>query len=146
MKKFTAAHALSNPKELKAFFDQFGFLHISQFYNTDICESAIEVIQNYEKSLTDSNNVEFVTENISGKCLIKYWQGIFGYNQSFRYKAELNKDINMKLIEWCDKNCEGKYGWYFKIKQPSTNWPTRERAVFTFQKKFDCVNFKLKQL
>ena len=69
-----------------------------------------------------------------------------GYNQSFRYKAELNKDINMKLIEWCDKNCEGKYGWYFKIKQPSTNWPTRECAVFTFQKKFDCVNFKLKQL
>ena len=69
-----------------------------------------------------------------------------GYNQSFRYKAELNKDINMNIISWCDKNCEGKFGWYFKIKQPTHRWPTREQAVFTFQKKIDCVNFKLKQL
>lgn len=69
-----------------------------------------------------------------------------GYNQSFRYTAEFNKDINMKIIEWCDRNCNGKFGWYFQIKKPTAKWPTRQQAVFTFQKKIDCINFKLKQL
>ena len=69
-----------------------------------------------------------------------------GYNQSFRYKAELTKDINMRIINWCDNNCDGRYGWYFQQKKPSASWPTREHAVFTFQKKQDCFNFKLKQL
>tara|TARA_X000000950_G_scaffold269582_1_gene348407 strand:- start:5372 stop:5659 length:288 start_codon:yes stop_codon:yes gene_type:complete len=69
-----------------------------------------------------------------------------GYNQNFRFKAELSKDINIKTIMWCDKNCDGKYGWHFQIKQPSAKWPTREQAVMTFQKKIDCINFKLKQL
>jgi len=69
-----------------------------------------------------------------------------GYNQSFKYKAELTKDISMKIIEWCDKNCDSKYGWYFQQKKPSAKWPTRQQTVFTFQNKFDCINFKLKQL
>jgi hypothetical protein len=69
-----------------------------------------------------------------------------GYNRSFRYTASLNKDINMNIINWCDKNCHGNFGWYFKIKKPSDRWPTREQAIFTFQKKIDCINFKLKQL
>jgi len=69
-----------------------------------------------------------------------------GYNQDFKFKAQLSKDISMKIINWCDKNCDGKFGWYFQNKQPSPKWPTREQAVMTFQKKIDCINFKLKQL
>ncbi len=69
-----------------------------------------------------------------------------GYNKSFKFKAELTKDINMKTILWCNSNSDGKFGWYFQIKKPTAKWSTREQAVISFQKKIDCINFKLKQL
>ncbi len=70
-----------------------------------------------------------------------------GYNQSFKYNVPLVKmDINMKIIEWCNKYCDGKFGWYFEDCEPSRSWPARQRAIITFQRKADCFNFKLKIL
>ena len=68
-----------------------------------------------------------------------------GYNQSFKYNVPLVKmDINMGIIEWCNRYCDGKFGWYFEECSPSRSWPARQRAVMTFQSKADCFNFKLK--
>jgi hypothetical protein len=70
-----------------------------------------------------------------------------GYNQSFKYNVPLVKmDINMGIIEWCNRYCDGKFGWYFEECSPSRSWPARQRAVMTFQSKADCFNFKLKIL
>ena len=92
MKKFSAAEALSSPDELKTFFDKYGFLHIGQFYEPTLCQSAQKAIEDYEKELVESNKVELVTETIDNHCFIKYWQGIFGVNQSFR------KFLNYRLM------------------------------------------------
>lgn len=86
------AEALSTPNDLKAFFEKYGFLHIAQFYEPSLCYSAQKVIEDYEQDLNESNKVELVTENIDGQCLIKYWQGIFGFNQAFR------KFLNLRLL------------------------------------------------
>ena len=70
-----------------------------------------------------------------------------GYNQSFKYNVPLVKlDISMNIINWCDRYCDGKFGWFFEDCQPSRSWPARQRAVITFQKKTDCFSFKLKIL
>ena len=67
-----------------------------------------------------------------------------GYNKSFKFNTELNKKITMQLIQWCDRNCVGKFGWYFKDRKVDNK--IKRLTVFTFQKKYDCFNFKLKQL
>ena len=61
-----------------------------------------------------------------------------GFNRSFRYNTDLKTNINMKIILWCNKNCQGRYGWFFDN--------TKEKPTITFQKKIDYVNFKLKYL
>jgi len=68
-----------------------------------------------------------------------------GYNKSFKYLAVLKNNINMRLINWCDRNCNGKYGWYFEDHKTSFHNIQRS-TVFTFEKKIDCFNFKLRYL
>lgn len=68
-----------------------------------------------------------------------------GYNKSFKYSAVLKNNINMQLINWCDRKCEGKYGWYFEDHKTSVHCVQRS-TVITFERKIDCFNFKLKYL
>ena len=69
-----------------------------------------------------------------------------GYNKSFKYHATLKNKINKNLIQWCDRNCVGKYGWYFKDQRWDMHHIISRSTIFTFEKKIDCFNFKLKQL
>lgn len=71
-----------------------------------------------------------------------------GYNQDYKFKVELSKNINMKIITWCDNNCSGKFGWYFDdvVSGQRLDHTVIRKTIFTFQKKYDCFNFKLKQL
>ena len=59
-----------------------------------------------------------------------------------------DKNINMKIITWCDNNCSGKFGWYFDdvVSGQRLDHTVTRKTIFTFEKKYDCFNFKLKQL
>ena len=49
-----------------------------------------------------------------------------GFNQSFKYNVPLVKlDISMNIINWCDKYCDCKFGWFFEDCRPSRSWPAR---------------------
>ena len=67
-----------------------------------------------------------------------------GYNKSFKFNTTLSKKMNMNLITWCNTNCEGNFGCYFK--DTMVNERVKRSTVFTFENKYDCFNFKLKQL
>ena len=72
-----------------------------------------------------------------------------GYNKSFKYSTDYAKKINMRIISWCNNNCTGKFGWYFEDvidKAFASNHRVKRKTVFTFEKKYDCFNFKIKQL
>lgn len=81
-----------------------------------------------------------------------------GYNKSFKYSTDYTKKINMRIISWCNNNCTGKFGWYFEdvIDKAfassreeiinAINHRVKRKTVFTFEKKYDCFNFKIKQL
>lgn len=71
-----------------------------------------------------------------------------GYNQNYRFKVELSKKIKMETINWCNNNCSGKFGWYFDdvMSGRRLDYKVTRKTIFTFQKKYDCFNFKLKYL
>ena len=38
-----------------------------------------------------------------------------GYMQQFEYNVDMNSNgVMSECIEWCQQNCEGKWGWWFK--------------------------------
>ena len=68
-----------------------------------------------------------------------------GYNREFRYNVPLGCDgVNMGKVMWCNHNCEGAFGWWFKDHRPTRKCPIRHEVVMSFRKKIDCFNFKLK--
>lgn len=70
-----------------------------------------------------------------------------GYNKSFKYSTDYSKKINMRIISWCNNNCTGKFGWYFEdVVDKLLFCKVKRKTVFTFEKKYDCFNFKIKQL
>lgn len=48
--------------------------------------------------------------------------------------------VSMQEISWCQKNCEGKWGWLFKSSDID---PDRWQAYMSFENTQDALKFKL---
>ena len=70
-----------------------------------------------------------------------------GYMKQFRYNIDMNNNgISGECIEWCQINCEGKWGWWFEPAQviinPANHWE-HQNAYMSFQRKKDASRFWL---
>ena len=70
-----------------------------------------------------------------------------GYEQRYKYNVDMNSNgIPGECIEWCQVNCEGKWGWWFEQTDLyGTAWHNWEeqRAYMSFQKKKEATRFWL---
>ena len=70
-----------------------------------------------------------------------------GYGKKFRFNIDMNANgIGGDLIEWCQINCNGKWGWWFEptqeIVNPLNHWE-HQNAYMSFQRKKDATKFWL---
>lgn len=69
-----------------------------------------------------------------------------GYEKKFRFNIDMNSNgINAECIEWCQVNCEGKWGWWFKGPENTFtyhNWE-EQSSYMSFQYKRDATRFWL---
>jgi len=70
-----------------------------------------------------------------------------GYMQQFKFNVDMNSNGVMgECIEWCQLNCEGKWGWWFEpvgeIKNPKNHWE-HQNAYMSFERKLDATRFWL---
>ena len=70
-----------------------------------------------------------------------------GYQKKFRFNIDMNSNgIMGECIEWCQVNCEGKWGWWFennnRIENPKTHWED-QNSYMSFQFKRDATRFWL---
>ena len=70
-----------------------------------------------------------------------------GYMQKFKYNIDMNSNgIMGECIEWCQENCEGKWGWWFEpageIENPKNHWEY-QNAYMSFEKKKDATMYWL---
>jgi hypothetical protein len=70
-----------------------------------------------------------------------------GYMKKFRFNIDMNSNgIMGECITWCQINCEGKWGWWFKpvgeIQNPTNHWE-HQNAYMSFQRKKDATRFWL---
>ena len=70
-----------------------------------------------------------------------------GYEKKFRFNIDMNSNgIMGECIEWCQVNCEGKWGWWFQpaniIENPMYHWEN-QNAFMSFSHKRDATKFWL---
>ena len=70
-----------------------------------------------------------------------------GYEKKFRFNIDMNSNgIMGECIEWCQINCEGKWGWWFDQKElynPNYhNWEEQD-AYMSFEDKREATAFFL---
>ena len=70
-----------------------------------------------------------------------------GYEKKFRFNVDMNSNgINGECIEWCQVNCEGKWGWWFEGPESDNtyhhNWEDQDSSM-SFQYKRDATKFWL---
>ena len=70
-----------------------------------------------------------------------------GYECQFEHNIDMNSNgIKGDCIEWCQKNCEGKWGWWFEqndLYDPLRhNWE-EQSSYMSFEKKLDATRFWL---
>ena len=70
-----------------------------------------------------------------------------GYEKKFQYNIDMNSNgIMAECIEWCQVNCEGKWGWWFEqndLYDPMRhNWEEQD-SYMSFEKKIDASRFWL---
>ena len=70
-----------------------------------------------------------------------------GYLKRFKYNIDMNSNgIVGECIEWCQLNCEGRWGWYFENKGMYNphyhNWE-EQNSYMSFEKKTDATKFWL---
>jgi hypothetical protein len=68
-----------------------------------------------------------------------------GYMQQFEYNIDMNSNgIMGDCIDWCQRKCEGKWGWWFEpageIENPKDHWED-QNAYMSFEKKSDATKF-----
>ena len=68
-----------------------------------------------------------------------------GYDKRFKYVIDMNSNgIMAECIDWCQKNCEGKWGWWFEpageIENPTNHWED-QNAYMSFEIKRDATRF-----
>ena len=67
--------------------------------------------------------------------------------KKFRYNIDMNSnEIMGECIEWCQINCQGNWGWWFKpagnIENPQNHWED-QNSYMSFQYKRDATRFWL---
>ena len=82
------------------------------------------------------NKIKLSMANIPDDC---------GYMQQFKYNIDMNSNgIIGDCIDWCQSNCEGKWGWWFEpageIENPKNHWED-QNAFMSFEKKLDATRF-----
>ena len=82
------------------------------------------------------NKIKLSMANIPDDC---------GYMQQFKYNIDMNSNgIMGDCIDWCQSNCEGKWGWWFEpageIENPKNHWED-QNAFMSFEKKLDATRF-----
>ena len=82
------------------------------------------------------NKIKLSMANIPDDC---------GYMQQFKYNIDMNSNgIIGACIDWCQSNCEGKWGWWFEpageIENPKNHWED-QNAFMSFEKKLDATRF-----
>jgi hypothetical protein len=60
-----------------------------------------------------------------------------GYMKKFRFNVDMNSNgIMGDCIEWCQVNCEGRWGWWFapvgEIENPKNHWE-HQNAYMSFE-------------
>ena len=70
-----------------------------------------------------------------------------GYMKQFKYNIDMNSNgIMAECIEWCQRNCEGKWGWWFEqtdLYDPMRhNWED-QNSYMSFENKLDATRFWL---
>ena len=68
-----------------------------------------------------------------------------GYMHRFRYNVDMHSNgIMGDCIDWCQLNCEGKWGWWFEpagqIDNPHNHWED-QNSYMSFQYKRDATRF-----
>ena len=68
-----------------------------------------------------------------------------GYDKKFKYDIDMQSNgIMGECIEWCQKNCKNKWGWWFEpageIESPKNHWED-QNAYMSFEKKIDATKF-----
>ena len=68
-----------------------------------------------------------------------------GYEKKFQYNIDMNSNgVAGECIEWCQINCEGKWGWWFEQKNLFTekwhNWE-EQNAYMSFERKREATLF-----
>ena len=70
-----------------------------------------------------------------------------GYEKKFKYNIDMNTNgIPGECIEWCEKNCKHKWGWWFEQTDLySTAWHNWEeqKAYMSFASKREAMKFWL---
>ena len=70
-----------------------------------------------------------------------------GYMQQFEFNVDMNSNgIMAECIEWCQLNCEGKWGWWFEpavvtLNEYHTNHWEDQNAYMSFERKRDATKF-----
>ena len=70
-----------------------------------------------------------------------------GYMHRFKYNVDMQSNgIPGDCIEWCQLNCQGRWGWWFEpageIENPRNHWED-QNAYMSFEKKKDATRYWL---
>ena len=70
-----------------------------------------------------------------------------GYMQQFKFNVDMNSNgVMAECIEWCQLNCEGKWGWWFEqtdLYDPLRhNWE-EQNSYMSFEDKREATAFFL---
>ena len=69
-----------------------------------------------------------------------------GYQKQFAFDIDMHTNgINGECIEWCEKNCEYKWGWWFEDDgriNPVNHWE-HQRAYMSFEDEKEAMRFWL---
>jgi hypothetical protein len=68
-----------------------------------------------------------------------------GYMQKFNFNVDMDSNgIMSECIDWCQVNCEGKWGWWFEpageIVNPHNHWED-QNSYMSFERKLDATRF-----
>ena len=68
-----------------------------------------------------------------------------GYDKKFKYDIDMQSNgIMGECIEWCQKNCKNKWGWWFEAPNNYNplhhNWE-EQNSYMSFQYKRDATRF-----
>ena len=83
----------------------------------------------------DFGKVEVIGDRIPKNC---------GYQKKFKFNIDMNSNgIPGDCIDWCEKNCEYKWGWWFEddgTVHPTNHWE-HQRAWMSFANKKEAMRF-----